>query len=66
MTPNQMIKILDGQLSDCYDETSKRQERIDRLEDALQSILAIPNSEAAQGIMKVLADDAIKANEVKK
>jgi hypothetical protein len=61
MTPNQMVKILDGQLSDCYAETSKRQERIDRLEDALRSILAIPNSEAAQGIMKVLADDALKA-----
>jgi hypothetical protein len=66
MTPIQKVKILDGQLSYCYAEMSKRQERIDRLEDALQSILGIPNSEAAQGIMKVLADDAIKANEVKK
>jgi hypothetical protein len=35
---------------------------IAELADALQSILRVPNSEAAQGIMKVFALDALKPN----
>jgi hypothetical protein len=34
--------------------------RVAELEAALQSILEIPNSEAAQGIMKVFARAALK------
>jgi hypothetical protein len=66
MTPKQMVKILDGQLTDCYAEISEKQGRIAHLETVLRSILEIPNSEAAQGIMKVLAECALEANEVKK
>ena len=33
--------------------------RIEELEDALQSILMIPNSPSAQGIMKVFAGSAL-------
>ena len=33
---------------------------IERLRDALRDIIAIPNSEAAQGIMKVIARAALK------
>ena len=33
--------------------------RIEELEDALQSILMIPNSPSAQGIMKVFAESAL-------
>ena len=33
---------------------------IAELADALQSVLRVPNSEAAQGIMKVFARDALK------
>ena len=33
--------------------------RIEELEDALQSILMIPNSTSAQGIMKVFAESAL-------
>jgi len=33
---------------------------IERLREALRDIIAIPNSEAAQGIMKVIARAALK------
>ena len=35
---------------------------IERLREALQNILKVPNSEAAQGIMKVFATDALQQN----
>ncbi len=34
-------------------------DEIERLRDALRDIIAIPNSEAAQGIMKVIARAAL-------
>jgi hypothetical protein len=36
-----------------------QQARIKELESALRSILQIPNSDAAQGIMKAFAEDAL-------
>jgi|TARA_R110002095_G_scaffold209247_1_gene195638 demethoxyubiquinone hydroxylase (CLK1/Coq7/Cat5 family) len=36
-----------------------QQKRIKELESALRSILQIPNSDAAQGIMKAFAEDAL-------
>jgi hypothetical protein len=43
-----------------YTRTDVSQARITELEEALQSILQVPNSEAAQGIMKVFAEFALK------
>jgi hypothetical protein len=62
MTPKQTIKILDGQLTDCYADIEVKTARIAELEAALRSIQEIPNSDAAQGIMKVLAHCALEAN----
>lgn len=44
--------------ADC-DVRMKAAARIEELEDALQSILMIPNSPSAQGIMKVFAGSAL-------
>jgi BMFP domain-containing protein YqiC len=43
-------------------ERAEAAARIAELEAALRSILEIPNSDAAQGIMKVLAHCALEAN----
>jgi hypothetical protein len=43
-----------------YTRSDIPQARITELEEALQSILQVPNSEAAQGIMKVFAEFALK------
>ena len=43
-----------------YTRTDIAQARIAELEAAMRSILEIPNSDAAQGIMKVFAEDALK------
>ena len=40
-------------------QLAKADARIEELEAALRSILQIPNSDAAQGIMKVFAEDAL-------
>ena len=42
-----------------YTRSDIAQARISELEDALQSILMIPNSPSAQGIMKVFAESAL-------
>ena len=42
-----------------YTRTDVAEARIEELEAALRSILQIPNSEAAQGIMKAFAEDAL-------
>jgi hypothetical protein len=41
MTPNQMVKILDGQLTDCYAEISEKQGRIAELEHALSDLTGV-------------------------
>jgi hypothetical protein len=46
----------------CYNaeaRLTKAEARIAELESALRSILQIPNSDAAQGIMKAFAKDAL-------
>jgi hypothetical protein len=59
------LEARNGKLGDAVSYATQKfthQElRIAQLESALQSILAIPNSEAGQGIMKAFADDALKA-----
>ncbi len=44
------------------DTANTQQARIKELESALRSILQIPNSDAAQGIMKAFAEDALGAS----
>ena len=41
-------------------EIERQAAEIKRLREALQNILKVPNSEAAQGIMKVFAADALQ------
>jgi hypothetical protein len=41
------------------DTVNTQQARIKKLESAFRSILQIPNSDAAQGIMKAFAEDAL-------
>ena len=43
----------------CYTRTDIADARIKKLESAFRSILQIPNSDAAQGIMKAFAEDAL-------
>jgi len=52
-------KSVIGLLSDCRHEVDLANAEIERLRDALRDIIAIPNSEAAQGIMKVIARAAL-------
>ena len=42
-----------------YTRTDVTDARIKELESAFRSILQIPNSDAAQGIMKAFAEDAL-------
>ena len=44
---------------DALPDYEAQQKRIKELESALRSILQIPNSDAAQGIMKAFAEDAL-------
>ena len=46
-------------LGDMLEYFKGNQARIEELEAALTSILQIPNSDAAQGIMKAFAEDAL-------
>jgi hypothetical protein len=48
-----------GQRQTEYTRTDVTDARIEELESALRSILQIPNSDAAQGIMKAFAEDAL-------
>ena len=57
-TSEQVVKDALAELSE-YTRTDIADERIAELEEALESILKIPNSEAAQGIMKVFAHSAL-------
>ena len=72
---NEMIPIIMDAIKDDYDlpihkelpatespmilKIKEQHNRIKILEEALRDILAIPNSEAAQGIMKVVAKAAL-------
>ena len=72
---NEMIPIIMDAIKDDYDlpihkelpatespmilKIKEQHNRIKILEEALRDILAIPNSEAAQGIMKVIAKAAL-------
>tara|TARA_R110000850_G_C9673328_1_gene437043 strand:+ start:295 stop:540 length:246 start_codon:yes stop_codon:yes gene_type:complete len=51
--------MADGAKDVEYTRTDIADDRIAELEEALESILKIPNSEAAQGIMKVFAHSAL-------
>ena len=42
-----------------YTRTDVTEARIKELESAFRSILQVPNSDAAQGIMKAFAEDAL-------
>ena len=48
-----------GQRQTEYTRTDVADARIKELESAFRSILQIPNSDAAQGIMKAFAEDAL-------
>tara|TARA_R110000803_G_scaffold76353_5_gene140947 strand:- start:1161 stop:1394 length:234 start_codon:yes stop_codon:yes gene_type:complete len=51
-----------GQRQTEYTRTDVADARIKELESSFRSILQIPNSDAAQGIMKVFAEDALGEN----
>ena len=52
-------ELITGEPAIEYTRTDIADARIAELEEALESILKIPNSEAAQGIMKVFAHSAL-------
>lgn len=58
----QIVNVKSGQRAfpiTSYTRTDVADARIAGLESALTSILQIPNSDAAQGIMKAFAEDAL-------
>ena len=58
--PTQKIVVADDPCSVAeYTRTDVTEARIKELESAFRSILQVPNSDAAQGIMKAFAEDAL-------